>query len=393
MPSSSGLRVCMVCGYRPTPSGGGTEKYVFELTRGLLQRGIEVDIACEDRSFLPDDENPLASRILGIKSGLTYPENQVDAFREKSRALADAIDFSRYDVIHSHGQFGYEPFFRIVSEPDRPALVSTFHLTALGPVVRYAQLGLPEPREAAVDRATSLMEEAIARVSDHCIAVSEGVASELVDLYLTSPSRITTILNWYDSGTFFSRNNTEARHRLGLDPDRQYLLYIGHFDMSRGDILIEAMRNLPLDVTLLVLHHTSDERVKREFGSRVEFRGHVPADEMSWYYSAVDLLVFPTLYAGFGLVLVEAMASGLAPVCFDYEAMNEVVTTDTGYLVREPTGSSLAEGIKEGLREGRSRKSQEAINRASSFRLEDQIDRVIEVYGRAAANLRRAERE
>ena len=38
------LRVCMVCGFRPTPSGGGTEKHVYELTRGLLARGVSVDI-------------------------------------------------------------------------------------------------------------------------------------------------------------------------------------------------------------------------------------------------------------------------------------------------------------------------------------------------------------
>ena len=52
------LRVCMVCGYRPTPSGGGTEKHVYELTSGLLTRGVQVDIVCEDRSFLPDKYRP-----------------------------------------------------------------------------------------------------------------------------------------------------------------------------------------------------------------------------------------------------------------------------------------------------------------------------------------------
>ncbi|HZT97696.1 MAG TPA: glycosyltransferase family 4 protein [Chloroflexota bacterium] len=388
MTSSGKLRICMICGYRPTPSGGGTEKYVFELVSGLLERGLTVDFACEDRSFLPDAENPLKDHLLDVRGKLTHPDNQVDAFREKSRCLADAIDFSRYDVIHSHGQFGYEPFFRIVSERGRPALVSTFHLTALGPVVRYRDLGLPEPREAAVDRATSLMEEALARVSDRCIAVSRGVESELIELYRASPDRITTILNWYDHEVFAPRDRLEARRRLGLSATAPYLMYIGHFNMSRGDILLDALRMLPEEVTLLVLHHESDWRVQREFGRRVQFMGHVDAAEMGWYYSAADLLIFPTLYAGFGLVLIEAMACGLPPVCFDYPAMNEVVTAESGYLVGEPTGSALAAAAIRALAEDRSAKSKEAIRHAQTFRLDRQIDRVVEVYSAALESMR-----
>ncbi len=375
--------VCMVCGYRPTPSGGGTEKYVYELCLGLLERGLQVEIACEDRSYLPDEENPLAGHVRGI-APMPHIESLVDAFREKSRRLSDAIDFSRYDVIHSHGQFGFEPFFHANRLRHRPALVSTFHLTALGPVARYQDLGLPDPREAAVDRATSLMEEVLARLSDRCIAVSEGVAAELINLYRTDAGAVTTVLNWFDPGTFYPRDRGASRHELRMSPEGSYVLYVGHFNMSRGDILKDALRALPPGVIMLVLHHDTDPAVQAEFGDRVEFRGHVSADGMARYYSAVDLLCFPALYAGFGLVLTEAMACGCPCVVFDYPAMNEVVTAASGYLVQEPTGRALAAAIAQGLADG-SQKSVAARERAELFRKRDQVDRMIDVYRDALA--------
>jgi glycosyltransferase involved in cell wall biosynthesis len=373
------LRVCMVCGYRPTPSGGGTEKHVCELTNGLLARGVQVDIVCEDRSFLPDKANPLADHIVGVPPDSLHERGAVEHFQEKSRRFCEMIDSARYDLVHFHGQYGFHTALRWTQLARRPLLVSTFHLTALGPVERYRQLGLPEPEEAPVDRAAALMEEATGYLSDRCIAVSRGVAREITELYSVPSARVEVIYNWYDPSIFRPFDRDVARRRLQLAADDRYLLYVGHFRMSRGRILAKVLQLLPRDVTLLVVHHEEDEAIVAEFGSRVQFTGHVQPQAMALYYSAADLLCFPTLYGGFGLVLVEAMACGCPPVVFDYPAMNELVTEESGYLVAEPTPAAYAATIERALRDGR-KKAAAARARARAFNMETQIDSVLALY-------------
>ncbi|MBC5827919.1 MAG: glycosyltransferase, partial [Candidatus Eremiobacteraeota bacterium] len=195
MADSSRIRVAMICGYRPTPAGGGTEKYVYELTRGLMKRGVEVEIVCEDRPFLPDADNPLAERIVGIDPQSLCASDPVELFREKSRRFAESIDAARYDIIHCHGQYGFHIALRLARLVVRPALVSSFHLTALGPNERYRALSLSRPDEAAVDEAVAFMEQTMGWLSDRCIAVSNGVAKEVIGLYGVPASRVEVISN------------------------------------------------------------------------------------------------------------------------------------------------------------------------------------------------------
>jgi len=373
------MRVAMVCGYRPTPAGGGTERYVYELTQGLLRRGLHVDIICEDQPFLPDSNNPLAAHIIGLApeslDGRTLPEQ----FRRKSQRLAELIDPSEYDLVHLHGQYGFHTALRWAELARRPALVSTFHLTAVGPNERYRQLGLPQPQEAPVDSAVTFMEETIGRLSDKCIAVSHGVAQELAELYSVPADKVEVISNWYDANVFRPFEGALARRQLGLDAQARYLLYVGHFNMSRGKIMAQAMRQLPPDITLLVVHHEKDPAIASEFRDRVHFTGHLAPETLALHYSAADLLCFPSLYGGFGLVLVEAMACGCPPVVFDCAAMNEVVTQSSGYLVAEPTAAAYAATIMRALQDQRE-KGAGARRRARAFNMSTQIDAVLHLY-------------
>jgi glycosyltransferase involved in cell wall biosynthesis len=382
MSQSRPLRVAMVCGYRPTPAGGGTEKHVYELTRGLLERGVHVEIICEDRPFLPDAENPLAARIVGVvPESLRRRRSRIEHFMEKSERFSELIDPSRYDIVHCHGQYGYHCVLRWTQLVRRPLLIAGFHLTALGPIERYKQLGLDEPEEAPIDRAVAFMEHAMACHSDYCIAVSRGVAREIVEFYGVPPERVHVIANWYDPNVFRQFDSRTARCLLNLKAAAPYLLYVGHFNMSRGEIMAEILRRLPRDITLLVAHHEEDEAIIAEFGDRVRFIGHGTPQTLALYYSAADLLCFPSLYGGFGLVLIEAMACGCPPVVFNYTAMNELVTDDSGYLVAAPTAEAYSAIVERALSDGR-KKAPAARRRAQAFQMDRQIDAVLNLYER-----------
>lgn len=371
----------MVCGYRPTPAGGGTEKHVYELTGGLLKRGVHVEIICEDRPFLPDADNPLAPYILGVAPESLRRRSRIEQFMEKSERFLELIDPSRYDIVHCHGQYGYHIVLRWTQLARRPLLISGFHLTALGPIERYKQLGLGEPEEAPSDRAVAFMEHAMAYLSDYCIAVSRGVAREVVEFYGVPPERVQVIANWYDPSIFRQTDPQIARCSLNLKPTARYLLYVGHFNMSRGKIMAEILRRLPCDITLLVAHHEEDEAIIAEFGDRVRFIGHCKPQTLALYYSAADLLCFSSLYGGFGLVLVEAMACGCPPVVFDYAAMNELVTDDSGYLVAEPTADAYSAVVERALSDGR-KKAPAARRLAQAFHMDRQVEAVLDLYHR-----------
>ena len=369
----------MVCGYRPTPAGGGTERHVYELARGLLKRGIHVEIICEDRPFLPDAENPLVPCIVGVPTESLRRCSSIDRFMEKSKRFSELIDPNRYDIVHCHGQYGYHIALRWARLDRRPPLISGFHLTALGPIERYKKLGLGEPEEAPIDRAVAFMEHAMGYFSDHCIAVSRGVASELAKFYDVPRDRVQVIANWYDPSVFRQFDSQTARCLLNLKTAARYLFYVGHFNMSRGKIMAEVLRRLPNDITLLVAHHEEDEVIIAEFGDRVRFTGHCTPQTLALYYSAANLLCFPSLYGGFGLVLVEAMACGCPPVVFDYAAMNELVTEDSGYLVMEPTADAYSAVVERALSDGR-KKAAGARRRAQAFHMDPQIEAVLDLY-------------
>lgn len=373
------LRVCMVTGFRPTPGGGGMEKHVFELVQGLLRRAADVHIICEDRTHLPDPVTALADRIIGLDPSSLHAEGWVAQYAEKSRRFAEMLDPARYDVVHCHSHYGRDVALKLSRLDRRPALITTYHLTPVGLLERLKTLGIPEPEGAPIDRAVAEMEATAARLSDRCIAVSRGVQREVARFYRVPEQRVPVINNWYNPENFKVYARETARERLGLHPDAPYLLYIGHFEHHRGRLLAEAMRRLPPEITLLVVHPEADEAIQAELGSRVRFWGYQTPEGLALLYAAADLQCFPTVYSGFGLVLVECMACGCPPLVFNFSAMNEIVTRDSGFLVDRATPDAYAEGILHALPQAAA-KREGAKRRAQYFRMDPQIDRVVDLY-------------
>jgi glycosyltransferase involved in cell wall biosynthesis len=368
------------------------EKHVYELVRGLLERDVEVDIICEDRSHLPDPDSPLSDHIIGLPPDAVPDGGWVEQYQAKSRLFAEMLDPDRYDIVHCHSHYGQDVAFRLSRLARRPALITTFHLTPIGLLERLGRLDIPEPEGAPIDRVVSEMEAVSARLSDRCIAVSHGVQCEVVDMYGVPERRVRVIYNWYDPTNFVVYTRKSARERLGLDPDAPFLLYIGHFRHERGEIMAEAMRLLPAEITLLVVHPEKDDEIEAEFGDRIRFCGYQTPDGLALLYAASDLQCFPTVYSGFGLVLVEGMACGCPPIVFNFSAMNEIVTPESGFLVEEATPEAYAEGILRALPQA-SDKREGAGRRAQDFRMEPQIDRVVNLYREVVADRETAPQE
>ncbi|MBU6998529.1 MAG: glycosyltransferase family 4 protein [Theionarchaea archaeon] len=120
---------------------------------------------------------------------------------------------------------------------------------------------------------------------------------------------------------------------------------------------VKGWRYKPVLETIQRLHLEKD----------VLFTGYIPYEDMPGMYSAADLYVYPSLYEGFGLPVVEAMACGCPVVASNVSSLPEVVG-DAGVLAA-PTVDELATSMQEILRDEslRNELSRKGLDRASKF--------------------------
>jgi glycosyltransferase involved in cell wall biosynthesis len=203
------------------------------------------------------------------------------------------------DLVHGHGDnvLGLSVF-----SPPQPYVV-TFHGTVAG---MYANLfddaGIARD---LLSRIRPLPERSAARQCDVAVACSAQVREELVSYYGIDREKITTIPNGVDADRFAPMAREDARGRLGLDADGSYALWVGTDPHRKGlGVATAAVGASAADVRLLVAGVDGDDT------ETVRYLGRVPDEQMAALYSAADLLLFPSRYEGFGLVVLEALSCG-----------------------------------------------------------------------------------
>jgi glycosyltransferase involved in cell wall biosynthesis len=118
----------------------------------------------------------------------------------------------------------------------------------------------------------------------------------------------------------------------------------------------------------------------------VRFPGHVPQEDLPLWYSLADAFVYPSLYEGFGLPPLEAMACGTPAIVSNRSALPEVVG-DAGVTVDPYDNQALAEAILCVCRDRERHASLRAagLRRASEFSWRATAQRTVEVYREAMA--------
>ncbi len=134
-----------------------------------------------------------------------------------------------------------------------------------------------------------------------------------------------------------------ARERLGLDEEHRVALFVGHELRWKGlPLVIDALAHAPT-VLLLVAGGDSESlpamrrrAEERGVASRVHFAGVV--DDAAPLYAASDMFIFPSLYESYGMVVAEALASGLPVLATPVGCAADLVTDGVnGYLTdRDP---------------------------------------------------------
>lgn len=188
-------------------------------------------------------------------------------------------------------------------------------------------------------------------------AVVNLVSGEEHDLFRIYP-RVSPVCAVIGNGVNIERfapptvaERAETRAALGLGPDDLVMLFVGHEYGRKGlPLLLEAMREAPLHWQLIVVGGTPDMvRALRHStdGRNLNARLHTPgkvADPRN-YFHASDIFTFPSAYESYGLVVVEALASGIPVVATPTGCIPDVVQHGANGLVVEPTADSLRSAL------------------------------------------------
>ena len=195
------------------------------------------------------------------------------------------------------------------------------------------------------------------RKATSIIAVSDFVRDELVDLFKIAADKVRTVHHGLDAA-FFSpataatRAATKARYDL---PDR-FLLYVGQiYPPKNFGRMLEGYARVAgdLGVPLLVAGEhrwLSDGDIGRakaaDLADKVRFLGWVGREDLPAIYAQASALMLPSLYEGFGMPIIEAMACG-CPVLTAARTATREIAGDAGLLVDPERVDSIADGIRQ----------------------------------------------
>jgi len=252
-----------------------------------------------------------------------------------------------------------------------------------------------------------LQTKRVVESAKHVLAVSKSTKQDLINIFELPESKISVIHNALDERFAFTHTPEERKHVLERyqlkDP---FVLYSGkirpHKNLHR---LIEAFAVLKSELIdddkykNLKLIIIGDELSKHQYlrltvirsGAQqdVRFFGFVPYPILRVFYQSAALFAFPSLYEGFGLPPLEAMANRTPVIASNTSSLPEVLE-DAAVLVNPENVFDIARGMKLILSDEvlRQKLVQKGIEQVGKFSWRVAAEKVVQTYGLVAAGRR-----
>ncbi len=355
-----------------TRDAGGMNVYVRELVRELGRSGIDVDIFTRRSDPSVPPIQPIAERVrlIQIEAGPVAPLPPTELFPYVGEFACRVGHFAErshhpYNLLHTHYWLSAAAALPLARAWDVPH-VTMFHTVERLKGKQYGSTS--SSHDVAAIR--SEYEGRIASAVDRITVSTESEGEQLRRLYGLPPCHMAVIPCGVDLGLFTpvtAASRLAARAELALDPRQPTLLAIGRLDPIKDlDLLLESLALMRTPAQLLVVGGNPDgdpelERLRRRandlgIGARVRFPGAVPQQDLRPYYHAADSVVVSSRYESFGLVAVEALASGTPVVASAAGGLTSIIRDGhNGLLVRWRDPRAFAERLDEILSDGRLR--------------------------------------
>ena len=236
-----------------------------------------------------------------------------------------------------HADFYHSAYYLMPYRPGVPTLLTLYDLIP----VHFPELG--SRRARLFFRLTTAR---AVRAARHCIAISEATQRDFVTHFRIPPSGITAIPLAADPAFHLQPASAIEHIRARYDLPENFVLYLGsnkpHKNLVR---LIEAWSHVAPEAptTDLVIagawldQHPEPRQcaAELELNDRIRWLGSIANADLPALYAAATAFVFPSLYEGFGLPPLEAMACGTPVACSNTSSLPEVV--NDAALTFDPT--------------------------------------------------------
>jgi glycosyltransferase involved in cell wall biosynthesis len=224
--------------------------------------------------------------------------------------------------------------------------------------------------------------------SQAVICDSENTKKDAIAYYRVDDERMHVIYPGFNPERFWPRPNGPVPRRFGLT---RYLLYVGDMRPYKNlERILEAFASLRLKDLQFVIAGRKDRRfyprIRKKVGDlsledKVVFLGYVPEEDLPHLYSASAALVHATLYEGFGLPPLEAMACGCPVIASNVASLPEVCG-DAAYYVDPYDAGSIAAGIHQVLTDHNLRNAlvRKGLERVQLFSWRKTVEQLIKLF-------------
>lgn len=180
--------------------------------------------------------------------------------------------------------------------------------------------------------------------ADKVITVSQNTKNDILKMFKVNPDKIEVIYNGVGE-EFVKKDKKDIEYlyeKFNIPKDKKIIMYVGNLKPHKNlERLLEAYsKTNNKEETCLVLvgkafekYNVLEDREKKlKIKEQVIHTGIVTQNELVDLYNLVDLFVFPSLYEGFGLPILEALACGTSVICSNTSSMPEVGGDLVGYF-------------------------------------------------------------
>lgn len=313
---------------------GGAERHILNLAGAIDPQAAEIAVLCLFSAPFVKIASEAGIRALAVP--MRYKADLGAAGK-----LAALIQEGGYDLVHTHGVRA-NLLGRLAARKAGRKVVTTVH--------SLLEKDYPGLLSCL---ANSLAEKATRGLTDHFITVSAALKARLVSGGVPE-NKITVIYNGIVPQEFIRPANAEAvRERLGLAAGTPLVGIVARLHAVKGHrYFLEAARQVLLSrpARFLVVGDGPLRRGLEELAAKLDIAGRVTftgfVEDVRPYMASLDLLVVSSLWEGFGLTAVEAMALGVPVVATEVGGLPEVVRHgETGLLVPPADAGALAGSI------------------------------------------------
>jgi glycogen(starch) synthase len=329
------MRVLVLSWEYPPLIEGGLARHVRKLAENLVAQGVDVHVLARGTEESPPEEEldgVMVHRVReperprDLSEFVTWVEHMNADMLAVGVEVGDRYDF---DLVHGHDWLVAVAGDHLANRFRCPLAV-TIHATEYG---RHQGWVDKHPQSHIHG-----VEKWMANRADRVIACSAYMREHISDIYGLPEERIAVIPNGIDPADLVPVDDLDTLRSRFAAPDERLVLLVGRLVYEKGfQLALEALPGLIErvgNVRFIVAGWGTAELVLREQAPRLglddhgTFVGWIGDDVLHSLYRIADLTVVPSIYEPFGLVALEAMASGCPCLVADTGGLREVVPND-----------------------------------------------------------------